>query len=80
MVFLFSWVAATRPGNTDGFLRTSGMVLTNAVFFFGYAYLTVYLLIPRMLFKRRMLLFTFSFLVAGLALSELKFAFSDYIV
>jgi LytS/YehU family sensor histidine kinase len=55
------------------------MVFTNAIFFFGYAYVTVYLLIPRLLVKRRIVLFFTLFLFTGLGLSLLKFLFSDYI-
>ena len=64
MVLLFAWVAYSRSGEKGGFLGEYLMVLTNAFFFFGYAYLTVYLLIPKILLERRVLLF----LVAGVLL------------
>ncbi len=79
MIFLFSWVAWSRSEDQGGFWKVFAMVTTNAVFFFGYAYLTVYILIPRLLVVRRVLLFILVFLAAGMGLSLLKFLFSDYI-
>ena len=55
------------------------MVFTNAIFFFGYAYLTVFLLIPYFLVKRKVFLFIVLFVVTGIGLSLLKFVFSDFI-
>ncbi|MCK4879470.1 MAG: histidine kinase [Bacteroidales bacterium] len=79
MVFLFAWVAYSRTGEPGSFWRGYAMVFTNAIFFFGYAYITVYLLIPHLLLKRRIFTFFISFVLAGLGLSLLKFLFSDYI-
>jgi sensor histidine kinase YesM len=79
MVLLFAWVAYSRSGEYGAFWSGFLMVFTNALFFFGYAYLTVYLLIPRLLLKRRIFVFIIAFLLAGLGLSLLKFLFSDYI-
>lgn len=79
MVLLFAWVAYSRSDKQDSFFRGSSMVFTNALFFFGYAYLTVYLLIPRFLVRRKVLLFILLFLVSGLGLSLVKFVFSDYV-
>jgi LytS/YehU family sensor histidine kinase len=55
------------------------MVTTNAVFFFGYAYITVYLLIPRLLVRRRVISFILTFVATGIGLSLFKFIFSDFI-
>lgn len=55
------------------------MVFTNAVFFFGYAYICVYLLIPKLLLKRKISLFLLAFVFSGFCLSLMKFFFSDYI-
>ena len=55
------------------------MVFTNALFFFGYAYISVYLLIPKFLLERRIFVFFIAFVLTGFALSLLKFLFSDYI-
>ena len=49
------------------------------MFFFGYAYITVYLLIPKLLVRRRLLLFLGAFLLCGILLSLCKSLFSDYI-
>ena len=49
MIFLFSWVAWSRNEDQHGFWQEFVMVTTNAIFFFGYAYITVYLLIPVLL-------------------------------
>jgi LytS/YehU family sensor histidine kinase len=79
MVILFSWVAYIRSEGATGFLRGFVMVFTNAIFFFGYAYITVYLLIPQLLLKRKIVSFFISFVAVGIGLSLLKFLFSDYI-
>ncbi len=79
MVFLFSWVAYSRSLEGADFWVGYIMVFTNAVFFFGYAYITVYILIPHLLLKRKIFLFIVSFMLAGVSLSLLKFLFSDYI-
>lgn len=79
MVLLFAWVTYIRSDRTAGFFREFTMVFTNAIFFFGYAYITVYLLIPQLLLKRRIVSFFSSFAIVGLGLSLLKFLFSDYI-
>jgi len=79
MVLLFSWVTYTRSGDDRHFLSSSASVFINALFFFGYAYLTVYLLIPYLLVKKRIALFILGFLMAGLGLSVLKFLFSDIV-
>ena len=79
MVLLFSWVAYSRAGESSGFMSDFAMVFTNAIFFFGYAYISVYLLIPYFLVRRKIALFFASFLVTGLLISLMKFLFSDFI-
>lgn len=79
MVLLFSWVAHSRSGEANSYLGNFLIVLINALFFFGYAYLTVYLMIPFFLIRKRVLIFIILFILSGLALSLLKFLFSDYI-
>ena len=79
MVLLFAWVAYSRSGEAGAFWKGYIMVFTNAIFFFGYAYITVYLLIPRLLLKRKILVFLTAFVLTGLGLSLFKFFFSDYI-
>lgn len=79
MVLLFSWVAYSRSGEQGSFWTGFFMVFTNALFFFGYAYISVYLLIPKLLLKRKILNFFITFLFTGLVLSWMKFLCSDYI-
>ena len=79
MVLLFSWATYSRSGESGSFLKGLIMVFTNAIFFFGYAYLTVFLLIPYFLVKRKGLLFLIFFIVTGMGFSLLKFIFSDFI-
>jgi LytS/YehU family sensor histidine kinase len=79
MVLLFSWVAASRSKGELDFLHGFIMVFFNALFFFGYAYLTVYLLIPYFLVRKRYLLFVVFFILSGIILSKLKFTVSDFI-
>ena len=79
MVMLFSWVADTRSGSGMRYIEAIPMVTLNALFFFGYAYLTVYLLIPALLVRKKYLTFTLLFLVTGIGLSWMKLYFSDFI-
>ncbi len=79
MIMLFTWIASSRTESGTPLAGVLLMVTTNAVFFFGYAYLAVYLLIPLFLVKRKYLLFILLFLCTGMGLSLLKFAFSDFI-
>lgn len=79
MVLLFSWVTHSRADGSGSFANRFAMVFTNALFFFGYAYLTVYVLIPGFLVKRKVLLFVILFALSGIALSYAKFIFSDFI-
>jgi sensor histidine kinase YesM len=79
MVFLFTWVAWSRSDDQGSFWRGFAMVSANAVFFFGYAYITVYLLIPQLLVRRRVTLFILAFVATGIGLSLFKFLFSDFV-
>lgn len=79
MVFLFTWVAWSHSSDQGSFWRGLAMVTINAMFFFGYAYITVYLLIPKLLVRKRVLIFLISFVLIGLGLSLCKFLFSDFI-
>ena len=63
MVLLFAWVAYSRSGGQGNFWGGLLIVFTNALFFFGYAYVTVYLLIPGLLLKRKILFFLFAFII-----------------
>jgi LytS/YehU family sensor histidine kinase len=60
---------------------TDALVVTslNSVFFLGYAYIVLFLLIPEFLLKRKIAWFLLLFLLVGTALSALKLAVSDEI-
>ena len=79
MVVLFSWVTFSRSEGAESYAHSFLAVFINALFFFGYAYLTVYLLIPLLLLRKQFLLFLVSFILTGIALSLFKFLFSDVI-
>jgi sensor histidine kinase YesM len=79
MVFLFTWVAWSRNPDQDSFWKGLVMVTTNAIFFFAYAYLSVYVLIPKLLVRKRVFYFILAFLLSGISLSLLKSIFSDFI-
>ena len=79
MISIFSWVVFMREGETRGIGNIIASVTANSVFFFGYAYLTAYLLVPKLLLRRRILYFILAFLSSGILISILKFTVSDYI-
>lgn len=79
MVILFSWVASSQDSGGMDFGQALYMVFFNAIFFFGYAYLTVYLLIPQFLVRKRYLLFALLFIGSGVVMSLFKFMASDYL-
>jgi sensor histidine kinase YesM len=79
MNLLFTWVVYMRSGQEQQIPQIAQNVLINSLFFFGYAYLTAYVLVPVMLSKGRYLLFGVVFLFAGISISWLKFIFSDYL-
>ncbi len=79
MVILFSLVTYSSSGESLSYFQVLFRVFSNAIVFFGYAYLTVYILIPYFLIKRELVAFFLFFLVSGIGLSALKFMFSDYI-
>lgn len=79
MVLIFSWVVHSRSDDGSGFPGDLLVVVVHALIFFGYAYITVYLLIPQLLTKGRITLFIVWFLLLGIALSGLKFLISDVV-
>lgn len=62
------------------FLNTLGIILLNAMFFFSYAYITIFLLIPEFLLTKKIVWFILLFLLVGIALTALKLVFSDQIL
>jgi len=78
MVFLFSFVLQSQhPDKTFGemFLTT----FINALFFFAYAYITIFLLIPEFLLKSKIGWFILLFILIGFGLSALKLVSSSTI-
>jgi sensor histidine kinase YesM len=79
LVTLFSWVVNFRGQGSVTFSSAVLSVTLNAFFFLTYAYLTAYLLVPKLLMKRRFLLFFVLFLAGGGLLTSMKYIFSDYL-
>lgn len=79
MIGIFSWIVFMREGEQRSVGNIIASVAANSVFFFGYAYLTAYLLVPKLLLRRRFLYFFMVFISSGVFISILKFAVSDYI-
>ncbi len=79
MILLFTWVVSLDSAEDKSFLAIFKSVAINSMFFFGYAYITAYLLVPWLIPKKSYLLFIFLFLGSGMIISWLKFIFSDYI-
>lgn len=76
---LFIWVIIMRGNDQRSVAEVATEVFVNSFFFFGYAYLTAYILVPGFLSKGRYILFALLFLIAGIVISVLKFLFSDYV-
>ena len=66
-------------GSHKNFSESFIVTLINSFFFFGYAYIVLFLLIPEFLLKRKIFVFLWLFLIAGILLSTLKMAVSDEI-
>lgn len=79
MIALFTWIVYFRGQTSITFSSALLAVILNAFFFLAYAYLTAYLLVPKLLMKRRFLLFLLLFLAGGFLLTFLKYIFSDYL-
>jgi sensor histidine kinase YesM len=63
----------------DSFYETLWITFINAFFFFGYAYITIFFLIPEFLLNKKTIWFALLFLLVGIALSTLKLVVSDQI-
>ncbi|NOR74032.1 MAG: hypothetical protein GQ525_02620 [Draconibacterium sp.] len=64
---------------TGSFTNTFFITFINALFFFSYAYITIFLLIPEILLARKIAWFIVIFLLIGIALSAIKLIVSDHI-
>ena len=77
-VFVFTAIFYAQNGNENLF-RTFSITLANAFFFFAFAYLTIFLLIPEFLLKEKLIYFIVLFILVGFGLSALKLVISDTI-
>ncbi len=66
-------------GGQRTFTDTFILVIVNALFFFGYAYITIFGLIPELLLKNRIFWFVLLFVLVGVGLSVIKLLFSGFI-
>lgn len=78
-VLIFTSIVYLQSEQMDNFISVLKSVLTNAVFFFLYAYITAFLLVPSLLVKQKYAWFFISFILIGIILSVVKFLFSDYL-
>ena len=77
-VLVFTGILYVQNG-TDELWNTFSITFINALFFFSYAYITIFLLISDFLLRGRIIWFVLLFLLVGVGLSSLKLVFSDYI-
>ncbi len=78
IVSLFTLIIFLRSGKED-FANAFFITLTNAFFFFTYGYVTIFILVPQILFRRYFLVFILTFVITGFLLSYLKFSISGYV-
>lgn len=78
MVLLFTFILGNQHP-TQTFLHLLWITFTNALFFFGYAYITIFLLIPEFLLKSKVAWFILLFILVGFGLSALKLVASSTI-
>jgi len=77
-VLVFSAIFFVQ-NKTEGFGNALWVTFINALFFFGYAYITIFLLIPEFLLNKKTGWFVVLFLLVGIAFSALKLVVSDQI-
>jgi len=78
MVLLFTFLVFIQK-NAGSILEAFRLTFINAFFFFGYAYITIFLLVPELLLKRKILWFVLLFILVGVGLSAIKLVISDQI-
>ncbi len=84
LLFFFSTVITFSvilfvQDNSGSFTRTFWVTFVNGLFFFSYAYITIFVLIPELLLSKKIIWFLLLFLLVGIALSALKLVVSDQI-
>jgi len=77
-VFVFSLILFSQHAEY-GYWPLLRITFFNALLFFAYAYITIFVLIPEFLIKRKVAFFFLLFLLTGFGLSALKLTFSDTI-
>lgn len=77
-VLSFTVILFVQKSESD-FYKTLWITFLNSVFFFSYAYITIFLLIPEFLLTKKTIWFALLFLLVGIALSSLKLVVSDQI-
>ncbi|WP_167606888.1 sensor histidine kinase [Maribellus sediminis] len=70
-VLLFSVILYSQ-NNSGKYFHFLLVTFINAIFFFGYAYLTIFLLIPEFLIKKKIGIFILLFVLVGFGLSAVK--------
>lgn len=78
-VLIFTGLLYLQQDGVHQFSLTLRETIVNALFFFGYAYITIFLLIPEFLLKRKALWFILLFVLIGIGLSTIKMYVSETI-
>lgn len=78
VVLIFTGILSVQ-NNHETFFKTLWTTFINAVFFYGFAYITIFLLIPEFLLTKKAIWFAVLFMLVGIALSALKLVVSDQI-
>lgn len=78
VVLIFTLILYSRE-SSPVFYQLLYLTSTNAFIFMGYAYLTIFVLIPAFLPERQYWQFGLLLIISGLLLSALKLSLSDYI-
>lgn len=78
VVLVFTLVLYSRNSEKT-FLYQLNLTFINALIFLGYGYLTIFILIPFLVLRRKYAWFAVSFLALGFVLSAIKLSVSDYI-
>ena len=77
-VFVFTGILFVQNA-MDTFGKALWITFINSLFFFGYAYIIIFLLIPEFLLKRKVAWFILLFLLVGIGLSAIKLVVSNQI-
>ena len=77
-IVVFSTILFVQ-NNSESFVGTLSVTFINALFFYSYAYITIFFLIPELLLTNKVGWFVALFLLVGVAFSALKLLVSDQI-